>query len=114
MRELRQNTRGGKNEDKKKGKKPKGKNMIVKDLIRFDETKDAYYLGFYHARMPQWLAVDQRTAFKMAYHKVQLTIDGFFFPKEQFINIANTANVQITGNRIIATSAGINIGGVSP
>lgn len=88
--------------------------MIVKDLIKFDGTKDDYYLGFYHARRPQWLAVGQRTAFKMAYNKVQLTMDGFFFPKEQFINIANTANVQITGNRIIGSSAGISIGGVSP
>jgi len=95
--------------------------MIVKDLIKFAGREDDYCLGFYRAAMPQRHAVNRGTVFKMAHSKIKLTMHGFrpyvSAPiNTQGILLSAGPHMQITGNTIIGSSAGINIdvGGVSP
>jgi len=100
--------------------------MIVKDLIKFAGTEvdikynlDDYRLGFYHAAMTQRHAVNRRTVFKMAHSKIRLTANDFELYVSAPINtpgihISAGLHMQITGNKISVTTAGINIGGVSP
>jgi len=95
--------------------------MIIKGTrmvnLTTTKTNDAH-LGFYHTRMHQWYACNKRIVFKMAYAKIRLTRHDFELYVSAPINtqgiLLSVPHMQITGNKISGTTAGINIGGVSP